>query len=595
MRAERCDATPPGFAITLRPRKLCVASSGVLLFCRAMDATTEGSRIAGAEVAERPSLLIPAIVAGIYFLVLMLTCTHYGYFRDALYYLACSEHLAWGYVDQPPLIVFIGWISRHTLGTSLPALMLWPALAGAGRIVLTAAFARELGAKKFGMGFAALLAATPGVWYVIDHQFAMNALEPLFWTGCAFAILRMIRTDNPKLWLVFGVISGLGLENKYSVAVFAFALLLGLLLTPQRKFLFTPWLFAGGGVALLMFLPNLLWNVQHHWPFLELMHNIRESGRDVVLSPGQFIVQQVLLMNPTSAAFWIRGVLFYFFARTAKEYRVFGWAFVITFVFFLLAHGKNYYSAPMYTIAFAGGALAVERFLAGARFAGRPALRTGLQTALVALVILGIFPMLPVVLPILPIETYLRYQEHLPIAIPRSEHGHEGTPLPQHYADEFGWEEMVAATAQVYHSSVSARAKQNRHLRQQLRRSRGHRFFRPEIRFAQSHQRPSELFLLGTSRLHRRNCHRSRQRGSGQRPQIFPECRSSGGTAQSLFHPLRAPSNFVVPRPEGKFANPLAEPQALGLEQPIHCGRNSANSIGANGLGSGIVQLRSTG
>src|SRR5271170_3652440 len=115
---------------------------GVLLSCRAMTTTTETSRIAAAEVAERPSLLIPAIVAGIYFLTLMLTCTHYGYFRDALYYLACSEHLAWGYVDQPPLIVFIGWISRHTLGTSLPALMFWPALAGAGRIVLTGAFAR---------------------------------------------------------------------------------------------------------------------------------------------------------------------------------------------------------------------------------------------------------------------------------------------------------------------------------------------------------------------------------------------------------------------------------------------------------------------
>jgi Dolichyl-phosphate-mannose-protein mannosyltransferase len=403
-------------------------------------------------MAERPSLLMPAIIAGMYFLALMLTSTHYGYFRDALYYLACAEHLDWGYVDQPPLIVFIAWISRHTIGTSLPALMFWPALAGAGRIVLTAAFARELGARKFGTAFAALLAATPGVWYVIDHQFAMNALETLFWTGCAFAVLRMIRTDNPKWWLAFGAISGLGMENKYSVAVFAFALLLGLLLTPQRKFLFTPWLLAGGGVALLIFLPNLLWNIQHHWPFLELMHNIRESGRDVVLSPGQFIGQQVLLMNPTSAVFWMCGVLFYFFARTAKAYRVFGWAFVITFAFFLLAHGKNYYSAPMYTIAFAGGALAVERFFAGLRFAERPALRTGLQTACVLLAIFGIFPMLPVVLPILPIDAYLRYQEHLPFAVPRSEHTHEGTPLPQHYADEFGWQEMVAATAQVYHS-----------------------------------------------------------------------------------------------------------------------------------------------
>lgn len=405
-----------------------------------------------ANDGERPSLLVPAIVAGIYFLALILTSTRYGYFRDALYYLACSEHLAWGYVDQPPLIALIAWIARHTFGTSLPALMLWPALAGAGRIVLTGAFARELGAKKFGVAFAAVLAATPGVWYVIDHQFAMNALEPLFWTGCAFVILRMIRTDNPKLWIWFGVVAGLGLENKYSVAVFAFALLLGLLLTSQRKFLFDPWLFAGGAVALLIFLPNLIWNIQHHWPFLELMRNIRASGRDIVLSPGQFIAQQILLLNPVSAAFWIRGVLFYFFARVARAYRVFGWTFVITFAFFLLAHGKNYYSTPMYPMAFAAGAWAVERFLDGMRFAGRAGLRMALKTAVVVLAILGIIPALPVVLPILPVETYLRYQAHLPFAVPRSERGHVGAALPQHYADEFEWDEMAAATSIVFHS-----------------------------------------------------------------------------------------------------------------------------------------------
>src|SRR6202171_4023658 len=114
-------------------------------------------------------------------------------------------------------------------------------MAGAGRIALTAALAKELAARRFGTALAAMLAATPGVWYAIDHQFAMNALEPLFWTGCAFIMLRMIKTGNPRLWLTFGFVAGLGLENKYSVAVFAFALLVGLLLTAQRKLLLTPW------------------------------------------------------------------------------------------------------------------------------------------------------------------------------------------------------------------------------------------------------------------------------------------------------------------------------------------------------------------
>jgi hypothetical protein len=392
------------------------------------------------------------VVAGIYFLMHMLTATHYGYFRDALYYLACSEHLDWGYVDQPPLIVLIAWIARHTLGTSLPALIFWPALAGTARIVLTAAFARELGAKRFGISFAAVLGAIPAVWYVNDHQFAMNAFEPLFWTGCAFVILRMIKTGNLKLWLVFGAISGLGLQNKYSMGVFAFALLAGLLLARERKLLFTPWLFAGGAVALLIFLPNLLWNIHHHWPFLELMTNIRASGRDVVLSPLAFIAQQILIVTPASFPFWFGGLLFYFFSRDAKPYRVFGWTFVITILFFLLAHGKNYYSAPVYTLVMAAGGVLTEKLLAPSRFAARPVLRTALATACIAWVVIGKLLLLPVVLPVLPVDAYLKYQEHLPFEVPRSEHGHMSTPLPQHYADEFGWEEMAAATARVYHS-----------------------------------------------------------------------------------------------------------------------------------------------
>jgi hypothetical protein len=398
----------------------------------------------------------PALIALVYFALHMATATRYGYFRDVLYYLACSEHLDWGYVDQPPLIALLAWIARHTFGTSLRGLLFWPAIAGCARILLTAAFARELGGRRFGTALAAMLAATPGVWYVIDHQFAMNALEPLFWTGIAFVILRMIKTDNPKLWLTFGAIAGLGLENKYSIVAFAFALLAGLLLTAQRKLLFSPWLFAGGGVALLIFLPNLLWNVQHHWPFLELMHNIRASGRDVVLSPLAFVGQQILIMTPPSLPFWLGGLLFYLLSREAKPYRALGWAFLITITFFLLAHGKNYYSAPAYPIVLAAGGTVLERLLASARFDAHPRLRTTLQVGAFLWLTVGILPLMPVTLPVLPIDTYLRYQQHLPFEVPRSEHGHMGAALPQHYADEFGWPEMVAATARVYRSLPEA-------------------------------------------------------------------------------------------------------------------------------------------
>lgn len=406
------------------------------------------TRIAG---KPRFSLLVPTIIAAGYFLTHTATATRYGYFRDALYYLACSEHLAWGYVDQPPLIVFIAWIARHTLGVSLPALLLWPALAGAARIILTAAFARELGANKFGTALAAALAATPAVWYVSDHQFAMNAFEPLFWTGCAFAVARMIRTNNPKWWMAFGAIAGLGLENKYSIVAFAFFLLVGLLLMPQRRFLFSPWILAGGFMALLLFLPNLLWNIQHHWPFLELMRNIRASGRDVVLSPAAFLAQQILILTPATLPFWLGGLWFYF-SSAGKRFRVFGWTFIFTLGGFLLAHGKNYYSAPVYPLVLAAGAVAAEKFLSKKHFEERPHMRTTIEVAMFGWLAVGILLLLPVVLPVLPIDAYLRYQAHLPFVVPKSEHNQDTAILPQHYADEFGWEEMVSRVAGVYHS-----------------------------------------------------------------------------------------------------------------------------------------------
>ena len=415
--------------------------------------TSIAAAIEPTEDSSRRPALWPWVylIALAYFALHMATAGRYGYFRDALYYLACSEHLALGYVDLPPLFPLIALIARHTLGTSLYALILWPALAGAARIVLVAAFARELGAKRFSVALAAALAATPAVWWVMDHQFAMNVFESLFWTGCAYAVLRMIKTQNPKLWIAFGAIAGLGLENKYSIAVFAFALLVGLLLTPQRRLLFTPWLFAGGAVTLLIFLPNLIWNIQHHWPFLELLHNIRVTDKDIAYPPAAFLAQQILMMNPFSLPFWVGGLLFYLFVRVAKPYRSFGWAFLITLGFFLLSRGKDYYSAPAYPILLAAGAVAAERVFSPAVMQ-QSKWRAALKPVCFAWLVAGVTLVLPLVLPVLPLEAFIRYKSHSPVQGKPTERSFVGTPLPQYYADELPWQAQVAAIARVYHS-----------------------------------------------------------------------------------------------------------------------------------------------
>jgi hypothetical protein len=251
--------------------------------------------------------------------------------------------------------------------------------------------------------------------------------------------------------LVFGAIAGVGLLSKYSIVVFAGALIAGLLLTRQRTVLFTPWILAGGAIAFLIFLPNLIWNIQHDWPFLELMRNVRATGKDVVLPPGKYLLQQVLMMNPVSFPFWFGGLLFLFFSREARVYRALGWTFVIAIALFLITHGKDYYVAPAYVVVLAAGAVAAEQLLARVGFTRRK-LQTVLRAACFIWFVLGVGPLLPLVLPVLPIETFLRYQSHLPFEVPKTEQSFVGETLPQYYADEFPWPGMVEAVARVYHS-----------------------------------------------------------------------------------------------------------------------------------------------
>jgi len=390
----------------------------------------------------------PAIVlytAAAKLLLHLLTASRYGYFRDELYFLACGEHLDWGYVDQPPLVAVIAWFSRTAFGDSLLAIRFLPALAGTVLVWLTGSIARELGGGRFAQALSALTVALAGVYLIMSHLLTMNAFEPLFWMGCAYVIIRIIKTGNRKLWVCFGVLAGLGLENKYSMAIFGFALAVGLLLTPERKLLANKWLWIAAGIAFLVFLPNLIWNIHHHWPFFELMGNIKASGRDIETGPLQYVGRQILMMQPLVFPIWLAGLLFLFFSRKGKPYRLLAWAYLTTLTLFILLKGKDYYVAPAYPMLLAAGAIAIEDAI-------RRSKQEWLKPAAVIVLIAGTVVLLPIAVPVLPVETYLRYQEKLPFKLPRTEKGHLAAALPQYYADNFGWEEMTAAVARVYNS-----------------------------------------------------------------------------------------------------------------------------------------------
>ena len=247
--------------------------------------------------------MIVAAIAAIKLLLHLYAGRHYGYFVDELYYLACAQHLAWGYVDHPPLIALIAKITRVLLGDSLPAIHFFPALAGAAKVLLTGLIARELGGHRFAQGMAALAALLAPGFLALDNWLSMNAFEPLFWMGCCYVVIRIIRTGNQKLWLWFGVLAGIGLENKHSMLIFGFGIVAGLLVTPQRRVLRSPRMWAAGLIALLIFLPNLLWNIQNHFPFLELQKNILGSGRNVAMPPLRpsfevYLVPEDVQANP---------------------------------------------------------------------------------------------------------------------------------------------------------------------------------------------------------------------------------------------------------------------------------------------------------
>ena len=278
----------------------------------------------------------------------------YGYFRDEFDYIVCGNHLAWGYVDQPPLVPFLIHLCQAVFGDSLRSIRLIPAIASSLLVVQTAAITRELGGKFYAMLLSAVAIVVAPQYLSNASLLTTNCLEPNLWMACAYFVILAIQRHDPRYWIGFGVFAGLGLEEKYSIALFGFSIVVGLLLTAQRRFFSNKWIWLGASVALLIFLPNLLWNIHYHWPFLQLMHNIRAEGRDVVLPAGEYFREEVLLIHPLTAPIWIGGLIALLVAKRFQPYRLLGWSFLVCYGVFFALHRKIYYLAPIYPMLLAG-------------------------------------------------------------------------------------------------------------------------------------------------------------------------------------------------------------------------------------------------
>jgi hypothetical protein len=368
---------------------------------------------------------------------------HYGYFRDELYYLDMARHLDWGYVDAAPLIAVYAKIALW-MGGSLAALRILPALAGAALIALTMFIARELGGDRYAQFLAGLCVLLSPAVLSMDSLLTMNAFEPLFWMGCIFVVARILRTGDSRLWLWFGLLAGLGLENKHSTLSFGFAVTVALLLTPHRREFAHKWIWIAGAIAVVIFLPNLIWQIRHHFPTIEDLANVRREGKNVVLGPLAFLKEQILDVHPILLPVWIAGLIWFLRER---RWRVLGWTFVVFFVLMEVAHGKNYYVFPIYPMLFAGGAVVIEQWLA----TRSTRVRTIRRVAIIAIIVLASLPALPLDTWMLPPERLLAYQNALGFKPAKAE-VHMQSLLNQSVADQFGWPEMVSEVAAIYNS-----------------------------------------------------------------------------------------------------------------------------------------------
>jgi hypothetical protein len=378
------------------------------------------------------------ILAGLYLIVQVTfngVLDGYGIFRDEFYYLVNAERLAWGYIDHPPLAPLLLTGVQATLGESTVALRLLPALAGAGTVLLVGLTARRMGGTLAAQTIAALSIIAVPVYGVMFGFYSMNAFEVLLWAGTAYVVVVLLADDQPNLWLLFGLLVGIGLQNKHTFVLFAMGLALGLLLHRRSAF-HSRWLWLGGLLALVIFLPNLIWQVEHGWPTLEFYAGA--AGKNINRSPVEVLLDQLLTMNPLLLAVWLPGLVWLLYSRV---FRPLAWSYLLPlFLLMLLGSSRPDRLTSAYLPLLAAGAVGIEQL-------ARQRVWRWLPAAALSLVLVGAGVIAPLGLPLLPPRTTARYAEAFGLG--SYEEG-VTAELPQYFADRFGWEELTTKVAGVY-------------------------------------------------------------------------------------------------------------------------------------------------
>jgi hypothetical protein len=366
--------------------------------------------------------------------------TNYGIFRDELYYIACSKRLAAGYVDQPPFSIYVLFIIRELIGDSLFAIRLLPALLSGFTVFFIGLIAHELGGGKTAIIISCLSVVVVPSYLSLDTIYSMNCIDVFLWSFSYYIVLKLISSNDRRLWILLGIVLGIGLLNKISTGWFAAGFFVGLLFVKQRQSFKTinPWLTAL--IALIIFSPFIIWNATHNFVHLEFIRNAT-SEKYSGLTRWDFVKGMFLDFGPLSVIVWLPG-LFFFLTKKGREFKLLGIIFVITFlILFINPHTQTYYIASAFLILFPAGSFLIEQI------SKSHSLQYLKYAVILLLAVEVIFA--PFALPLLPVEKYIAYEKAFGIG-PSTSEGKKLNQLPQFYADMFGWEGMAQTVSKVY-------------------------------------------------------------------------------------------------------------------------------------------------
>jgi hypothetical protein len=370
----------------------------------------------------------------------LLTNTNYELQRDAFMYIDLGNHLAWGYHSVPPSIAVFANISRFLLGETTFAIRLFPALVGVLSIIIIGIMVKEAGGGYWAQFFACLAFLAAPAFLRSNTLFQPVSFNQFYWLLLSFFIFRLIRTNRSVYWYLIGLAAGLAFLNKYSVIFYLIGIIAAVLLTPLRAWLRIPQPYLAGSIALLIALPNVIWQVNHHWPVIQHMKELAETQL-VHVRVDIFLIEQIMMFLPVFFI-WIFGLIYVAFLKDGKSYRAFAWIYITVVLLLIFLRGKHYYTLGLYSALFVFGGLFIERYLRG-------------KTGFVKYILIFIIPSvsvvaLPISLPILKPEPFIEFYKS--IGMEKFHRWEDGKyyDLPQDYADMIGWEELSGIVGETF-------------------------------------------------------------------------------------------------------------------------------------------------